>query len=144
MPGVGLGVIILNDENQVLMILRNEDAKKADSEFRFEGTWTLPAGKVKHGETLFEAAVRKTKQEVNLDVSDLELISITEDINEFAHFITFGILAKSHSGNIDLGNTEEHVDYKFFDVKGLPENINFISLKIINNYLNNTIYSEDN
>lgn len=143
MPGVGIGILLLNDKKQVLMILRNEDPNKALSDMRLEGTWTLPAGKVKVGETIFEAAVRKTKQEVNLDISDLELISVADDINEYAHFVTIGVLARMYSGAIDLGNTEEHVDYGFFDLDKLPENVCEPSRKIIENYLNNRIYKEE-
>ncbi len=61
MPGVGLGVILLNENSQVLLLLRNDDAIKADSDMRLEGTRALPAGKVKYGETLIEAAKRKVK-----------------------------------------------------------------------------------
>lgn len=142
MPGVGIGILILNTNNQVLLILRNEAPNKALSDMRLEGTWTLPAGKVKQGETIFEAAVRKTKQEVNLDISDLALISVANDINEYAHFVTLGVLARMYSGEIDLGNTEEHVDYGFFDLDKLPENICEPSKKIIDSYLNNRIYRE--
>ena len=143
MPGVGLGVIILNEENKVLLILRNDDAKKADSDMRLEGTWTLPAGKVKTGETLFEAAKRKVKSEVNLDVSDLSLISVADDINEYAHFLTVGILANVYEGTVDLGNTEEHVKYDWFALDNLPDNLCDPSKKIILNYLDNIIYREN-
>lgn len=143
MLGVGLGVIILNEANKVLLILRNDDAKKADSDMRLEGTWTLPAGKVKERETLFQAAKRKVKSEVNLDVSDLSLISVADDINEFAHFLTVGILANTYQGTVDLGNTEEHVKYEWFTLDNLPDNLCEPSKKIIKNYLENTIYRED-
>lgn len=62
MPGVGVGVILFNEEKKVLLILRNSDKDKAKSEMRLEGTYTLPAGKVKKGETIFEAAKRKVKE----------------------------------------------------------------------------------
>ncbi len=142
MPGVGIGILILNDMNQVLMILRNEDPNKALSDMHLEGTWTLPAGKVKTGETIFDGAIRKAKEEVNLKVSNLKLISVADDINEYSHFVTLGVLARMYSGSIDLGNTEEHVDYGFFDLDKLPENICNPSRKIIVNYLNNRIYNE--
>lgn len=142
LPGVGIGIVVLNDENQVLLILRNEDPNKALSDMRLEGTWTLPAGKVKVGETIFEAAVRKAKQEVNLDISNLKLISVADDINEYAHFVTLGVLARMYNGYIDLGNTEEHIDYGFFDLDKLPKNLCEPSKKIIDNYLNSRIYNE--
>ena len=43
MPGVGLGVMLINNDGKVLLILRNSDAKLADSNMHLEGTWTLPA-----------------------------------------------------------------------------------------------------
>lgn len=140
MPGVGLGVMILNELKQVLLILRNDEANKALSDMRLEGTWTLPAGKVKINETLIEAAIRKVKQETNLDVSDLEIISIADDINEYAHFVTIGLLAGAFSGELNLGDTEEHVDYGFFDLEALPENLCDPSKKIIDHYLNKKLY----
>ena len=143
MPGVGLGVIILNEENKVLLILRNEDAKKADSDMRLEGTWTLPAGKVKSGETLFQAAKRKVKSEANLFIDNMSVVSIADDINEYAHFLTVGILAKEYKGTVDLGNTEEHVEFDWFSLDNLPDNLCDPSKKIIKNYLDSTIYREN-
>lgn len=140
MPGVGLGVIILNELNQVLLILRNENPEFALSDMRLEGTWTLPAGKVKNGETLIEAAKRKVKVETNLNVDNLEIVSIADDINEYAHFVTIGMVARMCDGNVNLGDSQEHVDYRYFDFDNLPVNLCDPSLKIINNYKEKVIY----
>ncbi len=140
-PKVGLGVIVLDKTGKVLLILRNSDAKKADSEMRLEGTWTLPAGKMKYGETLFVAAKRKVKEETNLDVSNLEVISVADDINNFAHYVTIGLVADSYEGEVSLGDTEEHVDYRFFDMDKMPPNLCEPSMKIIRNYRQNKIYN---
>ncbi len=143
MPGVGVGVLLFSEEKKVLLILRNSDKDKAKSDMRLEGTYTLPAGKVKKGETIFEAAKRKVKEEANLEIDDLEVISIADDINSYAHFVTIGIIAKKYKGNVSLGNTEEHVSFDFFSLDNLPGNICLPSLKIIENYRNNIIYKED-
>lgn len=144
MPGVGLGVIIFNNNNDILLVLRNSDKTKADSDMRLEGTWTLPAGKIKHGETIIEAAKRKVKEETNLIIDDLEIISIADDINEYAHFVTIGLVAHKVTGKINLGNTEEHIDYDYFNIKELPENLCEPSKKIIYNYKNKKIYTLKN
>lgn len=142
MPGVGLGVMLINNDGKVLLILRNSDAKLADSDMHLEGTWTLPAGKVRYGETITEAAKRKVKKEVNLDVSNLKIISVNDDINKYAHFLTIGLVSDSFTGKIDLGDSLERVDYKFYDLDNLPENLCEPSKVIIKNYRNNRIYKE--
>lgn len=142
MSGVGIGVMLVNSDGEVLLILRNDDPKLADSDMRLEGTWTLPAGKVRCGETIIEAAKRKVKEEVNLDVSNLNAISVNDDINAYAHFLTVGLVSDSFSGKISLGDTKAHVDYKFYDLDNLPENLCEPSKAIIKNYRNNKIYKE--
>ncbi len=142
-PGVGLGVILINSENKVLFLLRNNDAQKADSLMRLEGTWTLPAGKVKRDETLFQAAIRKVKEETNLDIVNIELVSVADDINSYAHFVTIGFVASSYTGEISLGRTEEHVKYDFFALDDLPQNLSEPTKKIIQNYLNGIIYRKE-
>lgn len=142
-PGVGLGIIILNELKEVLLILRNDDQVKADSDMRLEGTWTLPAGKVKYGETIIEAAKRKAMSEVNLTIKNLDIISLADDINEYAHFLTVGILANEWNGEVSLGDTEEHVDFGFFSIDDLPLNLCEPSKKILSNYQNKELYKEE-
>ena len=54
--GIGVGIIVLNEKQEVLLLLRNSDAALADSAMHLEGTYTLPSGKVIFGETFEEAA----------------------------------------------------------------------------------------
>ena len=140
MPGVGIGVMLLNEKNEVLLLLRNEDPAKAQSDMHLEGTWTLPAGKVKYGETLLEAAKRKVKEETNLNCDKLEIISIADDKNGDAHFVTIGFLANEFTGKIFLGDTEEQVAFGFFSLESLPTNLCDPSKIILENYLEKTIY----
>lgn len=143
MPGVGIGVIILNKDNKVLLLLRNNDAKIADSDMRLEGTWTLPSGKVKLNESLVSAAIRKVKEETNLDVSDINIVSVADDINEYAHYVTIGVIAKGVTGDVQLQSSMEHVSYGYYALEALPENLCEPSKKIIRNYLENKIYREE-
>lgn len=140
--GIGVGVIILRN-NKVLLGLRNSDKEIADSDMRLEGTWTLPSGKVKFGETFEEAGIRKVKQECNLDVKKIKVICFQNDVNEFAHFATVGLIALDYSGDIKVIETKELIKFDWFDLKDLPKNLCFPSRKIINKYQNNIFYDEE-
>ena len=140
--GIGIGIIVLNEFNEVLLLLRNENSFLADSDMRLEGTYTLPSGKVKFGETLEIAGQRKLKEETGLDVEieDLEVISLASDINEFAHFATIGLKANNYSGEFKLKDSKEFTDYGWYSLNKLPSNLCEPSKKIIDNYLNKEIY----
>lgn len=143
MPGVGVGVILLNEKKEVLLLLRNSDKDIADSDMRLEGTWTLPSGKVWENETIQSAAIRKVKEETNLDITNIEVVSIADDINEYAHFVTIGLLAKQLMGKIELQSSGEHVSYSYFNLENLPDNTCLPTIKIINNYLDKVIYRNE-
>lgn len=140
--GVGVGIILLNEKGEVLLGLRNEDEKIADSDLRLEGTYTLPSGKVKYKETFEEAGIRKVKDETNLDVKKIRVISLQNDINEYAHYATIGLIADEYDGNIKIKETNEITKWEWFDFKNLPENLCFPSQKIIECYINNKFYNE--
>ena len=139
--GIGVGIIIKNKENKILMLLRNDYAKKADSDMRLEGTWTLPSGKVKFGETIEEAGIRKTKQECNLDVSKIKVISVQNDVNKYAQYATFGLIAEEYSGDIKLPKTDELIKYDWFAINDLPGNTCLPTKRILEKYLNKKFYN---
>ena len=143
--GVGIGILIFNSDKEVLLLLRNSDAKKADSNMRLEGTYTLPSGNINYNESFENAAIRKTKEESNLDIKkeDLNLVSISDDKNEYAHYVTIGMIANKYSGEVMLKDSEEFVSYDWFDIDNLPSNLCEPSRKIIKNYLNNRIYNKE-
>lgn len=141
--GIGIGVIIINDKNEILLLLRNSEAKLADSDMHLEGTYTLPSGKVMLDETLVNAAIRKVKDETNLDIlkSDLKLISVADDVNNYAHYVTIGFIISKYEGNFKLKNGKEFTNFGWFNLNNLPDNLCEPSKKIIENYLNNEIYN---
>lgn len=143
--GTGVGVMILNEKNQLLLGLRNDDEKKADTELHLEGTWTMPGGKIEYGETFEQAGIREVEEETSLKVEEKDIIPICvqTDKNEHAHFVTIGLLAKKFSGEVKTMEPDEIVEWKWFDLDDLPKNMYFPSKKVLENYLNNRFYTKD-
>ncbi len=140
--GTGCGVILINKEGQILLGRRNEDASIADSEMHEEGTWTLPGGNIEYGETFFEAGIREAKEETNLDISDLEVICVQTDLNEYAHYVSVGMIAKNFTGELRAIEPDEITTWKWFDIDKLPKKIFSASKKTIDCYLQKKFFIE--
>jgi len=133
--GVGFGVLI-EQNGKILLGKRHEDPNKADSVFRAANVWTMPGGKLDYGEGFITGAKREVKEETGIDIKDedLEVICVNEDMNEHAHYITIGLVAKKFSGEATVLEPEEITEWNWFSMDALPENIYFPSAKVLANY----------
>ena len=140
--GCGCGVMVFNPEGKLLMGLRGYDPEKADSEMHEEGTWSLPGGNVEYGETFEEAGAREAKEEagIDIDVNDIEVFCLQTDLNEFAHYVSAGMLARNFEGIPQVMEPDELQAWRWFDVNELPTNIFSASKKTIDCYLQKKFY----
>lgn len=134
-PGVGVGVMILKG-NTVLLGRRHSDPKKAGSALHGEGTWTMPGGKLDFQEEFEECALREVFEEtgIRINKSKLEIISLTNNIVEDAHFVTIGFLCKDFEGEPKVMEPEEIVEWKWFSLAKLPKPIFLPSKGVLENY----------
>jgi len=141
-PGVGFGVMILN-EGKVLLGHRHQDPEKASSLLHGEGTWTMPGGKLNFQENLKEGAIREVFEETGIKVRNLKVISLSNDIVSDAHFVTIGFLAEEFEGKAQVMEPDEITEWKWFNLDDLPSSLYFPSEKIIKNYLAKKIYQDE-
>lgn len=135
-PRVGIAVMIQNENEEVLLGLRIGS--------HGDGEWGFPGGHLDFGETIFETAKRETKEEVNLDVDEFELISITDEmryIKEGKHYIGLGVKAVYRGGVPELLEPEKCKEWKWFSLGDLPDNLFENTQATIKNYQANKIYS---
>ncbi len=140
--GVGVGMMILND-NKILLGLRNPDRHKAGSELKGEGTWTMPGGKVDFKETLINAAIRETKEETGLEVQEAKVITIQDDFGPNAHYVTVGFLAEKYTGHPKAMEPETILEWRWFPLDSLPENVYPASKKVLEKFERNELYAQD-
>ena len=121
-PGVGVGVMIIK-EGKILLGLRNPDKVKASSELQGQGTWTMPGGKVEFMETLSDAAKRELEEETSLVAKKLDLLCISDDMTDTAHYVTVGFIVTEYEGEVKTMEPETILEWKWFDLDNLPQNL---------------------
>ena len=138
-PGLGVGVMVLK-EGKILLGLRNPNKEKASSELQGQGTWTMPGGKVEFMEKLVEAAKRELEEETSLKATKLDLLCISDDMTDTAHYVTVGFIAREYTGEAKAMELETILEWKWFDLNDLPTNLYNPSKKCIEKYKEGIIY----
>jgi ADP-ribose pyrophosphatase YjhB (NUDIX family) len=141
-PGVGVAVMVLM-QGKVLLGRRNDDPEKAGSLLHGEGTWTLPGGKLDFHERPAEGAVRECLEETGINIKNPLLMSVGNEMVHDAHFITLGFLSSEFEGEPTVMEPEEITEWRWFPLGELPKPLFLPAEKIIKNYINKIIYSDE-
>jgi colanic acid biosynthesis protein WcaH len=118
-PILCVDVIVRNLKNEYLLVKRANEPLK--------GHWWVIGGRVLKGETMEQAAIRKVKEEVSLDIKDLELLGYYEETFRENPFGTNGGIhtvsivfttVVDHNQSVELDS--QSTDWKYS--KQLPPN----------------------
>ena len=110
-------VFIISENNEVLLILRSDDAKKNPN------TWEVPGGHVDpEDENYMAAAIREAKEEVGLDVTGLKELETEEFHNRIKHYF----VTDQYSGEIKIASNPEtgiteHSEHKWVKLEELKD-----------------------
>lgn len=112
--GLIVHTVISNNKGEVLIIQRS---KKNDVLPEY---WDIPGGTLEDGEDPSQGAIRETKEETGLDISDVRLFFQKSNVDTAKNkqFVTLVFHAKTSESNITV-NPEEHDTYAWID----PSNI---------------------
>lgn len=128
---VGASVLIINENNELLLQLRKDNA-----------CWGLIGGSMELGETLEEVAIREMYEESGLIPTDLELLKVfsgQEFYYQYPHGDeVFNVIAayecRSFSGELKY-DEEEATAIAFFPLDQLPKKMSPPDQQVINDYL---------
>lgn len=128
---VGASVLIINENNELLLQLRKDNA-----------CWGLIGGSMELGETLEEVAIREMYEESGLIPTDLELLKVfsgQEFYYQYPHGDeVFNVIAayecRSFSGELKY-DEEEATAIVFFPLDQLPKKMSPPDQQVINDYL---------
>lgn len=112
------GIAIIDEHNRVLLVHQNYKDKH----------WSLPGGIVEDGESVWEAARRELKEEVNIEVGEIELSGMYYMSHRNGYIYVFR--ARGYEGSIQVDGKEIN-EYGFFDQEHLPRPITNFTLERI-------------
>lgn len=110
-----------------------------------DGFYTLGAsGHLEDNESVRDAVVRETMEELNVKVNpqDLELVTISHEKTEDHTYLRLFFHTEIYEGKVSIGEPDRCEEISWYDIDKLPENI-VPHLKMeIDNFKNNKIYDE--
>jgi 8-oxo-dGTP diphosphatase len=137
-PRVGIGVMIQNAEGKILLGLRRGS--------HGAGEWSFPGGHLEFGETIFETAMREVKEETGLTVSELELISVADEMRyiktDNKHYLNLGVKAVYEDGEPLLMEPLKCERWVWFGLDDLPNNIFEGTQLTLRNFKDKKIYQQ--
>jgi len=113
--GVGVGAVILNERQEVLLLRRKED-------FEY-GFWTIPGGAVEWFETCADAIKRECREEVGVEVEIDRLLTVVDHIvrESGVHWVSVEYLVHATSGHYRNADELENHELRWFALNNLPE-----------------------
>lgn len=129
--GVGGGVLIFNDQGQVLLMKRSAGAKNE------AGYWCKPGGTIEFGETAEEAMIREIKEELDIDIEITGFVNFTNHIiaKEGQHWVALNFIARIIGGELKNMEPHKHEEIVWFDLDNLPEKLTQTAREPIEEYL---------
>ena len=129
--------LVLIKDNKILLSRRHNTGY-------FDGNYSFPAGHLDGNETLKQAMVRETKEEIGvvLDPADLELVHTMNRRIPDNERVDFFFTTKKWQGEPKIMEPDRCDDLSWFESNDLPKNIIPYIRQAIDSFLNNIIYSE--
>jgi len=98
------------------------------------GKWCFPGGHLEYGETLRENAIRETKEETDLDIEPINIISLNNAVLDDRHYVTIGMIGKIISGEVKLTEPDRCEGWDWFSLDELPEPLLEETISVIKQY----------
>lgn len=113
-PAIGVGGIVFNEREQVLLIQRNQRPAL--------GLWSIPGGRQEPGESLAEACEREIFEETGLTVKAVSIVAVVERRIEEFHYVIIDFLASLEAAGDRLPQAGgDAAQARWIDVRQLPE-----------------------
>ena len=135
MPKVGIGVVLINAQGEVLI-----GKRKGSHAQKF----SIPGGHLDLGETFEHAAIREIREETNLEIRNPRVVGVTNNLETYReegkHYISVVVLSTEFSGELKNLEPEKCEGWTWNDPHNLPQPHFDASSLAVRCYLNRTCY----
>jgi ADP-ribose pyrophosphatase YjhB (NUDIX family) len=115
----GAALLVLNQDNHLLMI------KGLDNDL-----WGIPGDAMELGESLEDAVRRETREEIGIEVKEMEFFGVYSGQELYykypngaeVYIVSAVYITRNFNEEVKI-NPDEHDEYKYFDIRCLPEEI---------------------
>lgn len=116
-PRVGVGVLLLDPPDRVLLTLRKRPPEA--------GCWSIVGGKVDFLEKLEDCAIREAQEEAGVQVRLVRLLCVTDHVlpGEGQHWVAPAYLGRVIHGEARNCEPEKTAALRWFALSKLPENL---------------------
>ncbi|WP_454190080.1 NUDIX domain-containing protein [Paenibacillus sp. Marseille-Q7038] len=119
------GIAIIDEQNRILLVHQTYKKKH----------WSLPGGIVEDNESVWDAARRELKEEINIEAGEIELSGMYYMSHRNGYIYVFR--TREYFGECKVDGKEIN-EYGFFDIDNLPRPITNFTLERIRDAINNT------
>ena len=116
LPRVGIGVILINKEEKILI------GKRCGSH---ACKYSISSGHLDVGETFEQAAKKEIKEETDLDIRFPKVIAVTNNLDTYKeeglHYISIALLVKKYSGKLKIMEPSKCEEWLWVNPRKLPQ-----------------------
>ncbi|NVP18049.1 NUDIX hydrolase [Candidatus Gracilibacteria bacterium] len=126
--------IIINGNNDILLIKKRENQKIGG------GEWLLPGGTLEFGENVEYTLIREVKEETNLDIKEIVLLSNKKMIIGNTHWLGMYFLCKvKDEKKMSNMEVEKHETVGFFSLKDIPKMKDYMMIKMLYDFFDDNV-----
>ena len=133
-----VGLILISD-NKVLLMRRCNTGY-------MDGMYALVSGHVEAGESLKQAIIRESNEEIGIKINldKVDYVTMIRDGNDNGNYINFFLVANEYFGVPSICEPDKCDDLKWFDLDNLPDNMIPADRRALNNYFDKKYFDEIN